>query len=194
MIKFRDRIKNWAIRHAEGPHGKFWLSLFSFAESSFFPIPPDILLVAILLARQRHRWVFWGLLTTIFSLLGGLFGYLIGFLLFEAVGKPLISFYNLEEQVLQVSFLFSKNTFLTMFIAAFTPIPYKVFTIAGGLFTVPILPFGLASLLGRGIRFFAEAFLLKVYGARIARVLYKYFNIFSVIIVAIVVVLVILML
>ena len=74
-MKLKDRIKKWTITHAKGPQGKFWLALFSFTESSFFPIPPDFIMIAVLLARQRHRWFFYALLTTIFSVLGGLFGY-----------------------------------------------------------------------------------------------------------------------
>ena len=189
-MKLKDRIKEWSIAHAEGPYSKFWLSFFSFTESSFFPIPPDIILMAVLLSRQKHRWIFYALLTTLFSVLGGLFGYAIGFIFFKAVGAAIISFYGLEEQVGTVSRLFSDNAFFTMFIAAFTPIPYKVFTIAGGLFKINIFVFILASILGRGIRFFAVAYFVKRYGKRISHVLYKYFNIVSVAVIIIIAVLI----
>lgn len=185
-MKLKDRIRKWTIAHAEGPYSKFWLSFFSFAESSFFPIPSDIILIAVILARQRHRWIFYALLTTFFSILGGLFGYAIGFIFFKTLGVKIISFYGLEQQVTTVSRLFADNAFFTMFIAAFTPIPYKVFTIAAGLFKINILTFILASVLGRGIRFFAVAYFVKIYGKRISHVLYKYFNIFSIIVIVII--------
>ena len=182
-MKLKDRIKKWTITHAKGPQGKFWLALFSFTESSFFPIPPDFIMIAVLLARQRHRWFFYALLTTIFSVLGGLFGYLIGFVFFEAIGTSIVSFYNLETQMETISAFFSQNAFFTVFLAAFTPIPYKVFTIGSGLFKINLLTFVVASILGRGIRFFAVAYFIKLYGKRISKVIYKYFNAFSLLVI-----------
>jgi len=175
----KDRIRNWAVRHAEGPHARFWLSALSFSEASFFPIPPDIILIAILLANKARQWLYHVLLTVGFSVLGGIAGYGIGFFFFDVFGDPIISFYGLEEEFFSLKNVFDETVFWTIFAAAFTPIPYKIFTITAGLFSVNFFVFITASILGRGIRFFVIGFVLKLYGNRIADVLYKYFNIFS---------------
>lgn len=175
----KEKIRNWALRHAKGSHSKFWLSILSFSESSFFPVPPDILLIAILLANKAKRWLSYVGLTTIFSVLGGIFGYAIGFLFFDVFGDSLISFYGLTDEFTRLGGVFEETVFWTIFTAAFTPIPYKIFTITAGFFNVNFLIFLLASLLGRGIRFFIIGFILKRYGEKIADVLYKYFNIVS---------------
>lgn len=181
MNRLKERLKNWAIRHAEGPYSKIWLSFFAFAESSFFPIPIDFILIPILLSRQAHRWFFYATLTVVFSVLGGIFGYLIGYLFYETIGANIVSFYGLETQIETVSNLFNKNTFGIIFLAAFTPIPYKIFTLSAGLFQVNFIVFIVASILGRGIRFYLESYLMKIFGSAITRVLYRYFNIFSMI-------------
>jgi len=174
----RDQILNWTVRHAKGAHAKFWLVVFSFMEASFFPIPPDILLIAILLTNSA-RWFWYCLITTLSSVAGGIFGYLIGCFFFVFIGEPLIAFYNLETSVAQVRVLFDNNAFWAIFLAAFTPIPFKVFTIAAGLFNINFGVFLIASLLGRGMRFFAIGYLLRRFGKKISAFLYKYFNIFS---------------
>lgn len=180
MGSIKERLKKWSVSHAEGPYSKIWLSFFAFAESSFFPIPIDLLLIPILLARQAHRWFFYATLTVLFSILGGIFGYLIGYLFYETVGATIVSFYGLETQVETVSALFNKNAFSVIFLAAFTPIPYKIFTLSAGLFKINFVSFIIASILGRGIRFYVEAYLMKVFGSRISKLLYRYFNIFSI--------------
>lgn len=163
------------IKHVEGPNAGRWLFLISFAESSFFPIPPDLLLMPIV-ARLRSRWWYYALVTTIASVLGGMFGYLIGSFFFDIVGALLVKTYHLESELQSVSALFQKNAFLAIFTAAFTPIPYKVFTIAGGLFKINFIVFVVASILGRGMRFFAVAYLMKLFGASVGRLAFKYFN------------------
>ncbi len=160
---------------------KWWLFGISFTESSFFPIPPDVLLVAILMTRERVRAFYYASITTAGSVLGGLFGYAIGYFFFQTVGVWLVSTYGLETQMITVQKLFVDNAFLAIFVAAFTPIPYKVFTIAGGLFGISIPVFIVASVLGRGGRFFAVAVIMRFFGENISRVLYKYFNIISVV-------------
>jgi len=176
----KEGMSAWAVRHAEGKNAKWWLFGLSFAESSFFPIPPDVLLVAILMTRERVRAFYYASITTAGSVLGGLFGYAIGYFFFQTVGVWLVHTYHLESQMTVVQKLFSDNAFFAIFVAAFTPIPYKVFTIAGGLFGISIPVFIIASILGRGGRFFAVAALMRYFGEHIARGLYKYFNIASV--------------
>lgn len=176
----KDRLKAWIERHIQGKHGIWWLAGISFAESSFFPIPPDIFLIAMLMGKDRSRWAWYAAITTIASVFGGLFGYVIGYVFFAAIGAKIVAFYGLESAVEQARVLYANNAFLAILTAAFTPIPYKVFTIAAGLFGIHIPTLVLASVLGRGARFFAVAYLMKRYGERIANVVYRYFNLFSI--------------
>jgi membrane protein YqaA with SNARE-associated domain len=113
----------------------FTLGGISFAESSFFPIPPDFFIFP-LVVKKPERWLRISIIVTIFSVLGGVVGYFIGFYFYEFAGKPLVSFYGLQDEMNTVGGLFNKNAFLAIFTAAFTPIPYKVFTIAGGFFEI----------------------------------------------------------
>ncbi|KKU80278.1 MAG: hypothetical protein UY07_C0048G0010 [Parcubacteria group bacterium GW2011_GWA1_47_8] len=175
----KDFLIAWMVRHAEGPKAKWWLFGLAFAESSFFPIPPDVLLGAILLTRERVRAFYYASITTIGSVLGGLFGYAIGYFFFQTVGGLLVHTYHLETQMITVQKLFADNAFFAIFVAAFTPIPYKVFTIAAGLFGINIPTFIIASILGRGGRFFAVAVIMRFFGGHIARLLYRYFNVLS---------------
>jgi len=171
----KSALRAWAIKHAEGPHGKFWMGFIAFAESSFFPLPPDVLLIAVLLASNARRWVYYAAFMTTFSVLGGIFGYFIGFAMFDLFGEKIIAFYGLEQAFHFVSESFSRHAFLTIFTAAFTPIPYKVFTIAAGVFHVNIAAFLAASLLGRGVRYFVTGYAVKLYGRRINEFLDMYF-------------------
>ena len=111
------------IKHAGGTHAKGWLSFFSFAEASFFPIPPDFLLVAILGSKQQKNWLYYSMLTSAWSVLGGVFGYAIGFLLFDSIGQWLIVTYNLSDHMIAVKELFDQNAFWAIFISGFTPVP-----------------------------------------------------------------------
>lgn len=181
MEKFKTKLRDRMVKHIEGPHSGQWLFLISFAESSFFPIPPDLLLMPIV-ARLRSRWWYYATLTTIASVLGGMFGYLIGALFFNFVGTLLIKTYHLESELEHVSLLFQQNAFWAIFTAAFTPIPYKIFTIAGGLFKLNFLIFVIASILGRGMRFLAVAYLMKIFGASIGKLAFKYFNLLTLIV------------
>ena len=176
---FKDSLSLWVTRHAEGRNAKLWLFGMSFAESSFFPVPPDVLLAAILMTKERARAFYYASITTLGSVLGGLFGYAIGYFFFQTVGVWLVNTYHLETEMITVQKLFADNAFFAIFVAAFTPIPYKVFTIAGGLFGISIPTFIIASILGRGGRFFAVAIVMKYFGGHIARVFYEYFNILS---------------
>lgn len=182
----KDRLKLWIEKHIQGKNGIWWLAGISFAESSFFPIPPDIFLVAMLMGKDRSRWARYAVVTTAASVVGGLFGYLIGFVFFAAVGERIVAFYGLESAVEQARVLYANNAFFAILTAAFTPIPYKVFTIAAGLFNINIPIFILASIIGRGGRFFAVSYLMKRYGERIATVVYRYFNLFSLLFVALI--------
>ena len=184
----KERVAAWVKKSANGPHAVRVLVLTSFAESSFFPLPPDFLLMAMLLAGAR-RWVYYSTLTTIASVAGGIAGYAMGLLFFDTVGEAIVSAYHLEEDLLTVQTWYQEHAFLAVFIAGFTPIPYKLFTIAAGLFKINFPIFVIASIISRGARFFLVGFLLSRYGARIGDVLYRYVNIFSFVVAAVLVIL-----
>jgi|TARA_B100002003_G_C14139343_1_gene547908 membrane protein YqaA with SNARE-associated domain len=167
-----DRGLEWAAHH-QAPR---YLALVSFAESSFFPVPVDVMLAPMVLAN-RERAFFFATLTTVMSVVGGLFGYLIGMFLFEEFGQPLISFYHAEESFIQIKEWFIDYGVWIVFIAGFTPIPFKIFTITSGLMLMPVLSFFLASLVGRSARFFLVAGLLYWGGAPLERVLRKWIDV-----------------
>lgn len=175
LQKTKDGLQNWIDNKAHGRAAKVWLIIFSFTEASFFVIPPDVFLLVILI-NNGVRWIHYSLLTTTASVLGGVFGYLIGFFFFDLFGELIINTYHLQSQMAMVSQMFSQNAFWTIFVSAFTPIPFKVFTISAGFFKINFFTFLVASLIGRGLRFFAVGYIVKVFGKRVAKSAFKYFN------------------
>ena len=169
------------IKHSGSTHAKVWLSFFSFAEASFFPIPPDFLLVAILGSKQQKNWFYYSTLTATWSVLGGALGYAIGFLLFDSLGQWLITTYDLGQYLITVKELFDQNAFWAIFISGFTPIPYKIFTISAGFFGINFLTFIIASAISRFLRFFIVGYIMKVFGEEMSGFAFKYFNILTVI-------------
>ena len=139
------------------------LGLIAFAESSVFPIPPDLLLIPMVLAARGRAWLIAGVCTAA-SVLGGLAGYAIGAFLFDAVGAPVLEFYNAMESFDAARALYNEHGVLIVFTAGFSPIPYKIFTIASGVTGMEPVSFALASLVGRGLRFFIVAALLWRFG------------------------------
>lgn len=155
-----ERALRWA-RHRHAPR---YLAALSFAESSFFPVPPDVMLAPMALANPQQAWrLAW--LTTWTSVLGGLAGYLIGWLAFAAL-EPWLRGSSYWPAYQQAVAWFDAWGAWAVFVAGFSPIPYKVFTIAAGALAMPLLPFALASLVGRGARFFLVAALMRWGGAR----------------------------
>lgn len=174
------RMYDWVLKWADTPHGAAALFIIAFAESSFFPIPPDVLLVALVLGA-RQRWWRLAAICTLGSVLGGIGGYLIGLGLMDTVGHKIIAFYHAEKYYEQVTEWYLKYDYWIVFIAAFSPIPYKVFTIASGAFTMNIVGFALVSLVGRGMRFFIVAGLLYIFGPPVQRFIDKYFNLLCIV-------------
>ncbi len=146
-----DRALTWS-RHR---HGKWFLVGLSFAESSFFPIPPDVMLAPMCLAQRQRAWML-ASITTLASVLGGVAGYAIGYFAFELI-EPYLSAMGYLDRFTQVRGWFGEFGFWILFIAGFTPIPYKLFTISAGVVSMHLLPFVLASIVGRGARFFLVA-------------------------------------
>ncbi len=136
----------------------------SFAEASFFPVPPDVLMIPMIFRCPRRAWHY-ALLATIGSALGGLFGYVLGYFLFEAIQPWLVSM-GYGETLARAHTFFREYGVWVVFIAGFSPIPYKVFTITAGAMAMPILPFILASVVGRGARFFLVAAISRWGGVR----------------------------
>ena len=163
------RVMQWS-RHRHAP---WYLGGMSFAESSFFPIPPDVMLAPMCLANPHKAWNF-AFITTVTSVLGGLLGYAIGAFAFEAIAPWLQQqprYWNGYQSALE---WFATWGVLAVFVAGFSPIPYKVFTVAAGVLSMSMLPFVLASLVGRGARFFLVAGLMRWGGARMEAQLHKY--------------------
>ncbi len=157
------RLYDWVIGLAGHRHALPALALVSFAESSVFPVPPDVLLLPMVLARPKRAWVV-ALVCTLASVAGGVAGYAIGALRFEAVGRPILDFYGYAAQFERFSAQYNAYGAWIVFGAGFTPIPYKVFTIASGVTGLDLMVFVLASALSRGARFFLEAALLYFFG------------------------------
>ncbi|MFC1728245.1 YqaA family protein [Nanoarchaeota archaeon] len=158
------------------PLGAWGLFVLAFVEASFFPIPPDFLLIILCLARPELA-LFFALVCTLGSVLGGLGGYGIGF----AVERTVLERFFSHKKIAKVHKLFEKYEAWAVFIGGFTPLPYKLFTIGAGLFYVNIKKFVLASALGRALRFFLVAILIMVYGETMVSFIESYFNIFTIV-------------
>ncbi len=156
--KLYDRVLVWA-RH---PRATAYMAGLSFAESTFFPIPPDIMLIPMMLARPAQIWRF-AFICALMSVLGGLFGYLIGIWAFEWI-EPWIESLGYTATFTSAIEAFDRWGFWFILAAGFSPIPYKVFTIAAGVIGMPLLPFVAGSAVGRGGRFFLEAVVIKMGG------------------------------
>lgn len=162
------------------------LFVLAFAESSFFPIPPDVLLMALAMGRPRSALRF-AAIATMGSVLGGIAGYFIGLFLFEQVGHPILEFYGATGTFDHVGELYRQNLVVALGTAGFTPVPYKVFTIAGGAFAVPLLAFVTISIVSRGARFFLVAALIRLFGPPIKSFIDRYFNLLSIVFVVLLV-------
>jgi membrane protein YqaA with SNARE-associated domain len=172
MGKMR-RLYAWILKWAHTKYSSWVMFMVAFAESTFFPIPPDAVLLVLGIGNNRKA-LWWAAVGTAGSVMGGIVGYYIGLSLFDIVGERIILGLGLESEFQRVGELFTNNAFLTIVGAAFTPIPYKVFTIGAGFWRIDLFTFALASLIGRGTRFFIEGFLLYFFGKRIAWFIEKY--------------------
>lgn len=166
-----DKTIQWSAHN----HAPYYLAGVSFAESSFFPIPPDVMLISMGLAKPKRSW-YYAFITTLFSVLGGIFGYLIGYYGMEIIG-PWIAASSLNASYHQVESWFIAHGVLVIFIAGFSPIPYKLFTIAAGALNMAFIPFVFASFLGRGLRFFLVSAVMYFMGERLQTKLRQYVDI-----------------
>ncbi|WP_305987886.1 YqaA family protein [Roseibium sp. MMSF_3544] len=157
------RLYDWTLSLAAGPRAPAALGSVSFVESSVFPIPPDILLIPMVIARRERAW-WYAFLCTVTSVAGGILGYLIGMFLFEQVAQPVLSFYGKMDKFDEFSAVFNHWGWWFVFFAGLTPFPYKVITIASGVAGLSLPVFIVASIVSRGLRFFIVAGLLYFFG------------------------------
>lgn len=169
------RMYNWVVGWAEKPSAEKALGGLSFAESSFFPIPPDPLIIAMVTARPK-KWFRIASIGVIGSVLGGIAGYVIGMFLFATLGQWIIDTYSLQAQYESAAQLFRDHAFLAVLIGGFTPIPYKLVAIAAGAAPVSLPIFIIASILSRGGRFYLVAFLMHHFGKRYKDKIEKYID------------------
>ncbi len=173
------RLYDWVLHWAATPYGIWALFWLAFAESSFFPIPPDVLLIAMCVGRPERSFKY-ALVCSLGSVLGGCLGYLIGWQFMAAVGDRIVAFYGLTDKVDYIETLYRTYDAWAVGIAGFTPIPYKVFTIAAGMFEINFSVFVLASMASRSARFFIVGGLIFIFGPRIQRFIDRYFDLLAV--------------
>jgi len=167
------RLYDKTIALASKPHAMWALGGVSFTESSFFPIPPDALLIPMVLARPDRGWTI-AFVCTSSSVLGGMFGYAIGYFLYETLGLWLINLYGMERGYEEFKLAYAQWGLWIILIKGLTPIPYKLVTIASGAAQFDFLVFVLASIATRGVRFYVEVALLKMFGPAIRKFVEKY--------------------
>lgn len=172
-IQLFTRIYDWVMTKVQHRHAPAWLAALSFSESVIFPIPPDVMLAPMALAKREKAWRY-ALITTVASIIGGALGYGLGALMFEPVVAPLIETMGYQAKFDHVIQWFEQYGVWVVFIAGFSPIPYKVFTVGAGLLQMLFLPFLLASAIGRGLRFFLVAGLMVWGGEAMEKKLRQY--------------------
>ncbi len=160
------RLYDWTISLAQSPHALWALAIVSFVESSFFPIPPDVLMIPMIIARPSRAFLIAGI-ATVASVAGGLFGYFIGAQLMESVGRPILEFYGKDASFAEMAQVFNQYGAWAVVIAGVTFLPFKVITIASGVTGLSLPVFIGSSIFARALRFFLVATLLYYFGAPI---------------------------
>ncbi len=173
MMKLLHGLYGWTMEKAAHPHAVWWLAFFCFIESSFFPIPPHPLLGLMCLAEPK-RAIRFALVAVAASVAGALFGYAIGYFLFEAVGEPVIAMLGLTEAMPAARCTFAEWGPAAVVVAGATPVPFKLLTITAGFLEMALIPFILASIVGRSIIFVTVGVLFRMFGAPIKRVIDQY--------------------
>ena len=177
-MKLFSSLYDWTLRWAEHKFAPKILALLTFSESIFFPIPPDVLLAPMVLAKPEKAWDF-ATLTTIASVLGGMVGFALGYYMFEPWIQPIIIDLGYEAKLDKIMLWFEQWGIWVVFLAGFSPIPYKLFTVSAGFLQMAFLPFLLVSAVGRGLRFFLVAGLIKWGGKTMEAKLRQYIDIFG---------------
>lgn len=170
----------WTLRQAASPHALWILAAIAFIESSVFPIPPDILLIPMVIAMRDRAWLIAGI-CTVASVIGGMAGYGIGFFLYESVGQAILEFYGKLEKFESFQALYNEWGAWIVMMGGMTPFPYKVITIASGVTGLNIVTFTIFSIVARGMRFFLIAWLLWKFGAPIKTFIEKYLGLLTIV-------------
>ena len=174
------RLYHWVLHWAETPYGSWALFLLALAESSFFPVPPDVLLIALAISIPARSFRY-ALICSVGSVIGGMIGYLIGYQFMDLIGMKIVEFYGFTSQYAAVGDLYNRYNAWAVGIAGFTPIPYKVFTISAGAFKIDFFIFFIASAISRAARFFLVGWLIYRFGPGIKLFIDRYFNILAIV-------------
>lgn len=172
------RLYDWTLSWAEKPHGAWALFFIAVIESCIFPVPPDVLLIAMCVGAAHKSFRF-ASICAVGSVLGGIIGYGIGFYGYEMIGEPIVHFYHGEALMDKIKLWYDQYGFWGTLAAAVTPIPYKVFTIASGTFKFSFPLFLLASVIGRSFRFFLVAGFIYKFGPKVKEIIEKYFDVLA---------------
>ena len=170
------KLYNWTIQKSSHPKASWFLSFIAFIESSFFPIPPDIILIPMIIAKRTKAWLY-AFICTSSSVIGGLAGYCIGYFLFSSLGIIIVEYYGLNDQFSIFENYYNQYGIWIILGGGFTPFPFKFITIASGFFGINIFLFTIVAIIARGLRFYLLAFLLKLFGKTIENLIDNYFNI-----------------
>lgn len=174
-MKLLRSLYTWTLNKAEHKYSSWILSIVSFAESSFFPIPPDILLIPMIIAKRVKAWTY-AFICTLSSVLGGVAGYAIGYFFYNSIGVFIVDTYHLSNSFSVFENYYNEYGMLIVLGAGFTPFPFKFITIASGVFNLNIFLFIITAIIARGLRFYLLAGLLFIFGEKIKILIDKYFN------------------
>ena len=178
MNLFR-KLYDWTLEKSKDPKAPWFLAIISFVESSFFPIPPDIILIPMVIAKRAKAW-FFAFICTISSVLGGVAGYFIGYFFYLTIGEFIIELYSYQNEYSDFKSKYEGKIWLWfVFFAGLTPFPFKIITIASGALKINMISFVAIALVSRGLRFYLVATLLKFFGNYIKEYIDKYFNILT---------------
>ncbi|MDC0194723.1 DedA family protein [Alphaproteobacteria bacterium] len=177
-MKLLRKLYEWTLAKAAHKNASWFLSIVSFTESSFFPIPPDIILIPMIIAKKTKAF-FYAFICTISSLFGGVAGYCIGYFFYNSIGFIIIGHYGLSDQFTNFEQYYNDLGVWIVLGAGFTPFPFKFITIASGVFELNFFLFICVSFISRGARFYLIAMLLKIFGDKIKLLIEKYFNLLA---------------
>ena len=172
------RLYKWTLAKAAHKNASWFLSIVSFTESSFFPIPPDIILIPMIITKKAKAF-FYAFICTISSVFGGIAGYRIGYFFYNSIGFIIVGYYGLSDQFVNFEQYYNNFGVWIVLGAGFTPFPFKFITIASGVFELNFFLFICVSLIARGARFYLIAILLKIFGNKIKLLIEKYFNLLA---------------
>ena len=178
-MKFLRSLYNWTLSKVEHKYSAWILSVISFTESSFFPIPPDILLIPMIIAKRTKAWMY-AFICTFASVLGGIVGYAIGYFFYNTLGVLIIDTYHLSNSFNVFENYYTEYGILIVLGAGFTPFPFKFIAIASGVFNLNIFLFIITAIIARGLRFYLLAGLLFIFGEKIKVLIDKYFNLLAI--------------